>query len=140
MHVAGVLRGRFRHEERPEEEHISQQQHSHDHAQAPHVSLHPGSPCGAPAKHRLQGAERLGRVQVGRSDVLVAGRIAGGRQLQRRTVDHGSLEASLEQWPTEEDQRQSLGSRGASILKKRGPSRRSFITLYTQMLREEEQR
>lgn len=110
---AGVLwRGLGRKEE-PEEGHG--QQYSHDHAQA-HERVHPGPPRSAETEHRFQGAERLGRVQIGRPDVLVAG-IAGGRQLQGRAVNHGPLEAPLEQRPTQKDQpEQPLGHRSSRQL------------------------
>lgn len=42
--------------------------------------------------------------------MLVAGRIAGGRQLQGRAVNYGPLETSLGQRPIQKDQRQSLES------------------------------
>lgn len=70
-----MLRGGLGHEEEPEEEH--DQQHPHDHVEA-YERVYAGSPRGAQTEHQLQDAKCLGRIQVGRPDVLVAG-IAGGR-------------------------------------------------------------
>lgn len=96
----GELRRGLGCEEEPKKEYSHQ--YSYDHAQA-HERVHPGSSRSTQTKHRLQSAERLGRAQVSRPDVLVAGIAVNGRQLQGRAVNHGSLEAPLEQRPIQKD-------------------------------------
>ncbi|XP_076228057.1 uncharacterized protein LOC116432090 isoform X2 [Nomia melanderi] len=98
--LMGMLRGgdgAGRREEGAEEE--QPQQYSHDDSEA--RRRRGLAPRRAEANDSFQNAERLGRVAVGRPDVLVAG-VAFGRQLPGRAADHRPLEAPVQQWPTEE--------------------------------------